>query len=438
MKRWIAVMFAVVGVGGRQPGVRAGRRYRGPARVVVTFIPGGATFFTEGKDTKEPSFGNYGLGGGVDVNFNRYVGVEGEVSGALGVTQDLQFTSGDVESARRRTSSTTAATWCVSAANHSSVVPYVTGGVGGLDALRTRPASASTSTETFLTGNVGGGVKWLRTAAGGCAPTTASSPSQSKDDAPTFLRQETRYGHRVYGGVAASTSVRVRDDTDVETNDRDAGALTHARSSRPSGFVKFKQIQTAIAQGAAFQPPPEAVTTIVAAEEEWPSTLTRHRHGRGRAGRDGQRRSARHRRADRLRVRAVGPRGRRAGGARHAAGARAAGRGRGAARSGAGQLRAHAGPARTSASSRGRVRSRHRRRSGRPTRGSARSARRSSARRSARRSRASSASATSTSASTCPAAIALVTLQSLEPDLRELRRAAAGDGRRCAPAAASA
>jgi membrane fusion protein (multidrug efflux system) len=40
------------------------------------------------------------------------------------------------------------------------------------------------------------------------------------------------------------------------------------------GFVKFKQIQTAIAQGAAFQPPPEAVTTIVAGPENWPSTLT--------------------------------------------------------------------------------------------------------------------------------------------------------------------
>jgi len=38
-------------------------------------------------------------------------------------------------------------------------------------------------------------------------------------------------------------------------------------------FVKFKQIQTAIAQGAAFQPPPEAVTTIVALQEEWPATL---------------------------------------------------------------------------------------------------------------------------------------------------------------------
>ncbi len=40
------------------------------------------------------------------------------------------------------------------------------------------------------------------------------------------------------------------------------------------GFVKFKQIQTAIAQGAAFQPPPEAVTTIVAGQEEWPATLS--------------------------------------------------------------------------------------------------------------------------------------------------------------------
>jgi membrane fusion protein (multidrug efflux system) len=40
------------------------------------------------------------------------------------------------------------------------------------------------------------------------------------------------------------------------------------------GFVKFQQIQTAIAQGAAFQPPPEAVTTVVAQQEEWAATLS--------------------------------------------------------------------------------------------------------------------------------------------------------------------
>src|SRR6516162_2153147 len=40
------------------------------------------------------------------------------------------------------------------------------------------------------------------------------------------------------------------------------------------GFVKYKQVEAAIAQGASFQPPPTAVTTVVAKEETWPSTLT--------------------------------------------------------------------------------------------------------------------------------------------------------------------
>jgi len=40
------------------------------------------------------------------------------------------------------------------------------------------------------------------------------------------------------------------------------------------GFVKFQQIQTAIAEGAAYQAPPEAVTTVVAEQEEWPATLS--------------------------------------------------------------------------------------------------------------------------------------------------------------------
>jgi membrane fusion protein (multidrug efflux system) len=39
------------------------------------------------------------------------------------------------------------------------------------------------------------------------------------------------------------------------------------------GFVKFRQVQDAMAQAAAYQPPPEAVTTIVAKNESWPSTL---------------------------------------------------------------------------------------------------------------------------------------------------------------------
>lgn len=39
------------------------------------------------------------------------------------------------------------------------------------------------------------------------------------------------------------------------------------------GFLKYSQIRAAIAQHAAFMPPPEAVTTVVAAEDTWQTTL---------------------------------------------------------------------------------------------------------------------------------------------------------------------
>jgi membrane fusion protein (multidrug efflux system) len=39
------------------------------------------------------------------------------------------------------------------------------------------------------------------------------------------------------------------------------------------GTFKFKQIQTAIAEGSSWAPPPEAVTTVVAGSEQWATTL---------------------------------------------------------------------------------------------------------------------------------------------------------------------
>jgi membrane fusion protein, multidrug efflux system len=39
------------------------------------------------------------------------------------------------------------------------------------------------------------------------------------------------------------------------------------------GFVKFKQIEAATQNFAKFQPPPTAVTTVVAQQENWPATL---------------------------------------------------------------------------------------------------------------------------------------------------------------------
>src|SRR5215217_8137190 len=119
MTRWIAVLLAAVGLVGTSQAY-AQDTVPGPGAVVVTIIPGGGTFFTEGKDTKGPSFGNYDLGAGVEVHVNRYVGVEGEVSGALGVAQDLQL-GGQTSNLKSPNLLNYSGNLVVSAANHSSV-----------------------------------------------------------------------------------------------------------------------------------------------------------------------------------------------------------------------------------------------------------------------------------------------------------------------------
>lgn len=197
MTRWIAVLLAVVGLIGTGTAY-AQEAAPGPGAVEVTIIPGGGTFFTEGKNTQGPSFGNYGVGAGVSVNFNRYVGVEGEVSGGLGITQDLQF-GGLTSNVKTPNLLNYTGNVVVSVPNRSSVTPYVTGGAGGLSLLETQGLGIQ-STETFLTGNVGAGVKWY-SGRWGIRGDYRFVAVQSKDDAPAFFGQETRYGHRVYGGV---------------------------------------------------------------------------------------------------------------------------------------------------------------------------------------------------------------------------------------------
>ena len=198
MTRWIAVLLTVAGVSGTTTAL-AQDAVPGPGAVVVTIIPGGATFFTEAKDNPQgPSFGNYDLGAGVAVNFNRFLALEGEVSGALGISQTLRVGAADFDE-RTPHLLNYSANLVVSAPTGKSVVPYVTGGVGGLS-LFERRAFTINDTETFLTGNVGGGINWY---AGrwGLRGDYRFIAVQSKDDAPSFFGQQTRYGHRVYGGI---------------------------------------------------------------------------------------------------------------------------------------------------------------------------------------------------------------------------------------------
>jgi hypothetical protein len=197
MKRTVTTFVAILVVLGA---TTAFAQESGPApgSVEITVIPGGGTFFMKGKDTGEPSFGNYDLGGAVTFNINRYIGVEGDVAGSIGISQSLAF-AGSPRDLKSPNMLQYSGNVIVSAPNRSSVVPYLTGGVGGLS-IFDKPALAIADTKTFLTGNVGGGVKWY---AGrwGLRGDYRFVAVRSDNDAPDFFGKETRYGHRVYGGV---------------------------------------------------------------------------------------------------------------------------------------------------------------------------------------------------------------------------------------------
>jgi hypothetical protein len=197
MSRSTALLLAMVSIGGVHR-VYAQETTPGAGTVDVTVIPGGATFFTSGN--RGSSFGNYNLGGTLTYNINRIVGVEGEVVSSLGIAQDLQF--GGLTT-HQKTPNTLAYTGnlVVSLPTHSSFVPYATGGGGGLTMFK-KASLGINSADTLLTGNVGGGLKWYApNGRWGLRGDYRFMATQSKDTAPAFFGQDTRYGHRVYVGV---------------------------------------------------------------------------------------------------------------------------------------------------------------------------------------------------------------------------------------------
>jgi hypothetical protein len=198
MTRSIVVFLAAAALFGANAAFAQETSNPGPGLVEVTAIPGGGTFFTS-KDNS-PEFGDYTLGGTVAYNINRIIGIEGEVGANIGVDQSLDF-GGVNEDRKSPTMLNYTGNIVVSVPTRSSVVPYATGGVGGMSMFE-REELGINDTETFLTGNAGGGVKWYAASGKwGLRGDYRFMVVKSKDDAPAFLGAETRYGHRVYGGV---------------------------------------------------------------------------------------------------------------------------------------------------------------------------------------------------------------------------------------------
>jgi len=169
--------------------------------VEVTYMPAGAGYIAAKGNA--PSFGNYGFGTAAAFRVNRVIGIEGELDAMIATTSDLQF--GDLpDNIKAPNALGYTANVIVSPWGGHAFSPYAAGGVGGLT-MFARPALMLTD-ETFLVGNVGGGVKWY---AGnnrwGLRGDYRFVANRSKDDAPVFFGQDTRYIHRVYGGVIINT-----------------------------------------------------------------------------------------------------------------------------------------------------------------------------------------------------------------------------------------
>jgi hypothetical protein len=174
----------------------------GPGVVEVTYIPAGAAFFTSKGDS--PSFGNYGFGTAATFNVNRHVGIEGELGAMIATTSSLQFgdLNDDVKSPNMLSYQ---ANVVVSPWTGHRIVPYVTGGAGGLTMFE-RPELGITSDETFLIGNAGGGMKWYApNNRWGLRGDYRFAATRSKDDASAFFGLDTRYVHRVYAAVIINT-----------------------------------------------------------------------------------------------------------------------------------------------------------------------------------------------------------------------------------------
>jgi len=172
----------------------------GPGRVEATVIPGGGTFFVDGDN--EPGFGNYDLGASIAYNMNRFVGIEGEFTGTLGVKQDLTVGSLRQDTRTPNTFGYTG-NLVLSTPARRGAVAYATGGIGGLTMFE-RAALGVNSSETFFTGNLGGGLKWYSDGRLGLRADYRFMMIPSKDDASSFFGSEARYGHRLYGGVVVN------------------------------------------------------------------------------------------------------------------------------------------------------------------------------------------------------------------------------------------
>jgi hypothetical protein len=185
--------------------VADGQERVGPGRIEVAGFPTGGMFFTGLSNAQEPKFENYALGAAFTYNLNTHFGLEGEFGNAVGLHQTITF--GENVLTNQRSPSLWAYTGNVIVnpiGNNRIVVPYATGGLGGMT-LREKGDIRNLGVidnTTYFAGNVGGGVTWFAHRYFGLRGDYRLVMVNDRATAPEFFgRHDVRYGHRIYGGL---------------------------------------------------------------------------------------------------------------------------------------------------------------------------------------------------------------------------------------------
>jgi hypothetical protein len=185
----------------------------GAGKIELGGFPGGGPFFVGGDDNKEVNFNVYTAGGGLTYYLNDKAAVEGEITGSVGWAQDVFFNNAKVIHVQMPS------VWSYSGnvlffpgGTAGKRVPlYITGGIGAVSLSPRVPTKQfgydvdTVGTQTFITENIGGGIKIFRAAD---APNWGFRADyrylfvNSNSSAPAFFaKAKSRGAHRVYVGM---------------------------------------------------------------------------------------------------------------------------------------------------------------------------------------------------------------------------------------------
>jgi hypothetical protein len=189
----------------------------GAGKVEIAAIPiGGVVFLQPSASTTSggtspvtaanmPKFNSYVFGASATANVNPWIGIEGDLSFGVGRRQDLTFSN--VTLLNQKTPNL----WNYNGSvivnvtrSDRAIVPYAAGGIGAITMLNTTDAATLgvSSNQTYLTENVGGGLRWFPIEHWGIRGDYRHFFINSNSNGPAFFAQNTnRHANRMYASV---------------------------------------------------------------------------------------------------------------------------------------------------------------------------------------------------------------------------------------------